>query len=173
MTTATPSKLIGQCPPDFTFKVLGPNGASTSTRLKQILSNGLPTVVNFYTSWAWACPTTAKKIEAMASDPTYAEKVNFLLMNLSDDEGDEGDDRARSFGEKHGIKACKMCILDPQNLPDAYQVRGISHTTLIIAKGMLRQNLDGNAELLREQLDEVLSTPGAGADGAEVGTPRR
>ena len=67
----------------------------------------------------------------------------------------------------------KMCILDSQNLPDAYQVRGISHTTLIIAKGRLRQNLDGNAELLREQLDEVLSTPGAGADGAEVGTPRR
>merc|ERR1719191_524601 len=167
------AQLVGHNAPDFLFEILGPNGMSSSTTLTQVLSNGRPTVVDFYTSWCKACPVTARKIEAMAVDPRYVGKVNFLLMNL---EGDEGSEPARTFCEENGIKVCKQCVLDSENLPDAYGVQGIPHKTLIDEKGIVRQNLDGNGELLSKHLDEVLSAGASGgypAKVADVASPQK
>jgi thiol-disulfide isomerase/thioredoxin len=155
MATPSPNALVGQVAPDFTFQVLGADGVSSSTTsFGAVRKNGLPTVIDFYTSWCKAYPETAKKIDAMAKDPKYAGKVNFLLMNL---EGDEGDELARSFGKEHAIEASAMCVLDSDNLPEAYAVKGIPHKTLVDATGIVRQNMDGKSELLPEHLDLVLA----------------
>ena len=138
MATPSPNALVGQVAPDFTFQVLGADGVSSSTTsFGAVRKNGLPTVIDFNTSWCKAYPETAKKIDARAKHPKYAGKVNFLLMNL---EGGEGDELARSFGKEHAIEASAMCVLDSENLPEAYAVKGIPHKTLVDATGIVRQN---------------------------------
>ena len=148
------SVLIGQNAPDFSFEVIGADGVFFNTSLSQLLLDDLPIVMFFGASWYEDYPAVVKKLEAKAEAIASTKRVNFMLMNL---DGKGGRDLAQASREEHGIQICRMCHLDPKDLPEAYGVQGILHQTLIDAKGIVQQNLNGDAMFLFRHLEEVLA----------------
>jgi len=50
----------------------------SQTTLLKLVSNGLPTVIDFFTTWCAACPSAAKKIEGLASGKYAGAQVQPL-----------------------------------------------------------------------------------------------
>jgi len=112
MALAAANQLIGKKAPDFPITVLKADGAVETTTLRELTSNGLPTVLDFFTTWCAACPAAAKKIEAIASG-SHAGRSNFILVSL------EGEDGVLEFAKAHGIERCLMAAIQDDDLAAA------------------------------------------------------
>nr|WP_242019092.1 MULTISPECIES: thioredoxin family protein [unclassified Trichocoleus] len=54
--------------------------AQTSTPLEVALSNGKPTLMEFYANWCTSCQAMAKDLGELKQE--YAESVNFVMLNV-------------------------------------------------------------------------------------------
>jgi len=148
MATAAAKAAIGKRAPDFTLAVRGENGEFTETTLLKLTSNGLPTVIDFFTTWCAACPAAAKKIEGLAAGE-YAGRCNFVIACL------EGEDGVSDFAKQHGIEKCIVAgIEDVDDVIDHLGVKGLPHLTLIDGNQVVQRNYEAN---LPADLDAVLS----------------
>merc|ERR1740117_1013605 len=128
MATAAAKALVGKLAPDFPLVILGKNGDLSRTTLSKLTSNGLPTVIDFFTTWCKACPTAAKKVEALATGE-YAQRCNFIIACL------EGEAGVLDFAKQHGIEQCIVAgIEEVDDVIDALGVKGLPHLTLIDSK---------------------------------------
>jgi len=149
MATSAAKAAIGKQTPDFPLVVLGKNGEISRTTLHKLTSNGLPTVIDFFTTWCGACPTAAKKVEALATGD-YARKCNFIIACL------EGEDGVLDFAKQHGIDRCIVAALDEvDDVIDGLGVKGLPHLTLIDANQIVQQNCEAN---LPEDLDSLVAS---------------
>eukprot|EP00746_Dinoflagellata_sp_MGD_P074000 gnl/MRDRNA2_/MRDRNA2_29952_c0_seq1.p1 gnl/MRDRNA2_/MRDRNA2_29952_c0~~gnl/MRDRNA2_/MRDRNA2_29952_c0_seq1.p1 ORF type:complete len:569 (+),score=118.79 gnl/MRDRNA2_/MRDRNA2_29952_c0_seq1:85-1707(+) len=148
MATAATKAAIGKKAPDFTLAVLGENGEFSETTLRKLTSNGLPTVIDFFTTWCASCPAAAKKIESLATGE-YAGRCNFVIACL------EGENGVLDFAKQHGIEKCIVAgIEDVDDVIDNLGVKGLPHLTLIDGNQVVQQNYEAN---LPADLDAVLS----------------
>jgi len=120
-----PKDIIGSTAPDLAVEVLGA-GNSTEVLLSTLRPSGKALVIDFFAPWCASCPAAAKRMDEIA--PQYLDKATFLLVCV---EG--GADGARDFANKHGIKHCKVAAVDDDALPEAYDVSGLPHHTLLSA----------------------------------------
>merc|ERR1719265_2033559 len=105
MATPAAKAMVGKQAPDLKLQLLSKTGEVSRTTLSKLMSNGLPTVVDFFTTWCAACPAAAKKVEALASSD-YAGKANFLIVCL------EGEDGVMDFVKTHGIENCAVAAIE-------------------------------------------------------------
>lgn len=54
--------------------------AETSTPLTQALSNGKPTLMEFYADWCTACQAMANDMGELRQ--TYGDRINFVMLNV-------------------------------------------------------------------------------------------
>lgn len=54
--------------------------AENSTPLEVALSNGKPTLMEFYANWCTSCQTMAPTLEELRTD--YADRLNFVMLNV-------------------------------------------------------------------------------------------
>ncbi|OLQ13435.1 hypothetical protein AK812_SmicGene2551 [Symbiodinium microadriaticum] len=72
--------LVGQEAPNID---LIEQASGSQTTLKEFLAkNKKPTVIDFYQNFCPACGPAADKIEQLAGDAKYKDKVNFMLVNM-------------------------------------------------------------------------------------------
>jgi ribonucleoside-diphosphate reductase subunit M2 len=90
-------------------------------------------VLDFYTCWCTKCPETAKELDAVAAKDTTG-KTAYIIVNLENDADD-----AMEFYEKHGLEHVISCVIDDDQLPAAFGVKGIPHKC-VIEKGIVTQN---------------------------------
>jgi len=148
MATAATKAAIGKQAPDFPLLVLGANGEFSQTSLVKLMSNGLPVVIDFFTTWCKACPAAAKKVEALAAGE-YAGQCNFIVACL------EGEDGVIDFAKQHGIEKCIVAALeDVDDLIDDLGIKGLPHLTLIDANRLVHCNYDAQ---LPEDVEAMLS----------------
>jgi ribonucleoside-diphosphate reductase subunit M2 len=149
MATAVAKAIIGKQTPDVKLQVLSTTGEVSRTSLFKLMSNGLPTVIDFFTTWCKACPAAAKKLEALASSE-YAGRANFLIVCL------EGEDGVMDFVKMHGIENCMVAAIeDLDDLPEELGIKGLPHLTLIDANRVVQRNYDAE---LPEDVDAMLVT---------------
>jgi thiol-disulfide isomerase/thioredoxin len=68
MATSAALAMVGKQSPDIKLQVFSKTGETSRTTLFKLMSNGLPTVIDFFTTWCKACPDAAKKLEALTSN---------------------------------------------------------------------------------------------------------
>merc|ERR1719160_1885383 len=103
--------IVGKQCPDIKLQVFSKNDEVSCTTLFELMSNGLPTVIDFFTTWCTACPAAAKKLEALAASD-YAGQANFIIVSL------EGEDGVMEFVSAHGIENCVVAAIeDLDDLP--------------------------------------------------------
>jgi len=142
-----PADLVGCAAPDFPLSVVGPNGV-TRTSLQALRPVGQPAVLDFFAPWCKSCPAAAKQLEGLASGD-YAGQCLFLLVCVDGEEED-----VRDFASKHGIRACTVAWVDPDELPEGYGVSGLPHHTLVGRDGVVKRNFK---VALPDDLDEALA----------------
>merc|ERR1719207_76910 len=136
MATAATKAAIGKQASDFPLLVLGANGEVSRTSLVKMMSNGLPVVIDFFTTWCSACPTAAKKVEALAAGE-YAGQCNFVIACL------EGQDGVLDFAKQHGIEQCTVAAIEDVDVVIGdLGVKGLPHLTLIDANRVVQQNYE-------------------------------
>jgi thiol-disulfide isomerase/thioredoxin len=153
MATAAAKAAVGKQAPDFPLVVLGQNGEVSQTTLRKLTSNGLPTVIDFFTTWCAACPTAAKKIEGLATGE-YAERCNFVIACL------EGEDGVLDFAKQHGIEKCIVAAIEEvDDVIDHLGVKGLPHLTLIDENQVVQRNYEVNlpADLDLNSLADVVT----------------
>lgn len=57
--------------------------AEASTPLDVALSNGKPTLMEFYANWCTSCQTMAPDLDALKQE--YGDRVNFVMLNVDND----------------------------------------------------------------------------------------
>jgi len=140
------SAAIGTKVPDCSLSVVSKNGEVKQSTLHELMSNGLPMVLDLFTTWCKACPEAAKKVEALAGK--YPGQCNFVIACL------EGPDGVHDFAKEHGIEKCILAGLeDGDDLIDHLGVKGIPHLTLIDSNRVIFRNYDVQVP---EDLEEML-----------------
>jgi ribonucleoside-diphosphate reductase subunit M2 len=148
MATSAALAMVGKRSPDIKLQVFSKTGETSRTTLFKLMSNGLPTVIDFFTTWCKACPDAAKKLEALTSK--YAGRANFLVVCL------EGEDGVVDFAKTHGIESCVVAAIeDLDDLPEDLGIKGLPHLTLIDANKVVKHNYSAK---LPEDLDAMLCT---------------
>jgi ribonucleoside-diphosphate reductase subunit M2 len=133
---AAQAAAVGTQVPDCQLVVLGKNGEVRQTTLHELMSNGLPTVIDLFTTWCQACPAAAQKVENLATGQ-YKGKCNFIIACL------EGPDGVLDFAKQHGVETCIVAGLeDGDDLIDHLAVSGIPHLALIDTDRVVRGNYD-------------------------------
>jgi ribonucleoside-diphosphate reductase subunit M2 len=146
---AVQAAAVGTPIPECSVSVLDRNGEVRQTGLRELISNGLPTVIDFFTTWCKACPAAAQKLDALAGGQ-YRGQCNFIIACL------EGPDGVLDFAKDHGIETCILAgIEDGDDLIDHLGVKGIPHLTLIDANRIVRYNYDVQ---LPEDLEKMLAS---------------
>ncbi|CAD7947189.1 unnamed protein product [Amoebophrya sp. A120] len=119
-------KLVGKNLMDFPITVIDKEtGKGKSSSIAELSQQYEHLVLDFYTCWCTKCPDTAKELEGLATK--FSDKnVAFLLINLEND--DEG---AGKFCKDHGITKCISSIVDDDEIPEEYGIKGIPHKCVV------------------------------------------
>jgi len=149
-TEMAPSAIIGSMAPDFKITIVE-DGSSRTSSLSEVRS-GKSMVMDFFAPWCKACPAAATKMEELASGDRSSD-CNFLLICV-----DGSEDDVREFAKSNNITRCVVASVEDDDVPDAYNVSGLPHHTLISAGGKVVKNFE---VALPADLDEMLASPPA------------
>ena len=100
---------------------------------------GKPLVVNFWTTWCGPCRSELPGFDAAAK--TYADKIDFMMVNLTDGYRDTVDD-VKAFVEESGF-SFPVYFDTQQSAAAAYDVYGIPQTVFIYADGSVMRSYVG------------------------------
>jgi len=148
---AAHSEVIGNRLPSVELSIL--THESTDTRqvaLSSLQERGSALIIDFFAPWCKACPKSAQQLESLAVAGMVdgiTRKCQFLLVCV-----DGNADDARAFASKNGITRCQIATIEDDTLPEALNVTGLPHLTLISPDGTVARNYDVS---LPEDLDAV------------------
>ncbi|CAE7424024.1 HCF164 [Symbiodinium natans] len=121
--------LVGQEAPDI--QLIEQASGSTTTLKEFLAKNKKPTVIDFYQNFCPACGPAAEKIEQLAGDEKYKDKVNFMLVNMG------SRDDAVKYAKERNLKDAWHGHGKP---PSDYGVMYIPHKVLIDSDGKVVKN---------------------------------
>mmetsp|Transcript_34686 Transcript_34686/g.62972 ORF Transcript_34686/g.62972 Transcript_34686/m.62972 type:complete len:293 (+) Transcript_34686:111-989(+) len=121
------SELVGNSPPDF--KLLLTTGESRN--LSEIVREGRPVLITFYSNFGAGCEKAVSEVEANAA--FYEGKANLLLVNCDDL------DHAYAYTRKMGLTS--GCPHGSANVPSEYGLCYYPHRTLIGKDGRILMNV--------------------------------
>mmetsp|Transcript_22842 Transcript_22842/g.53847 ORF Transcript_22842/g.53847 Transcript_22842/m.53847 type:complete len:204 (-) Transcript_22842:226-837(-) len=135
--------LVGQEAPNIE---LIEQASGTQTTLKEFLAkNKKPTVIDFYQNFCPACGPAAEKIEQLAGDAKYKDKVNFMLVNMG------SRDDAVKYAKERNLKDAWHGHGKP---PADYGIKYIPHKVLLDSDGKVLKNFKVD---LPEDLESLLT----------------
>ncbi|CAE7899874.1 HCF164 [Symbiodinium microadriaticum] len=121
--------LVGQEAPNID---LIEQASGSQTTLKEFLAkNKKPTVIDFYQNFCPACGPAADKIEQLAGDAKYKDKVNFMLVNMG------SRDDAVKYAKERNLKDAWHGHGKP---PSGYGIKYIPHKVLLDSDGKVLKN---------------------------------
>eukprot|EP00391_Amoebophrya_sp_Ameob2_P005302 CAMPEP_0178991846 /NCGR_PEP_ID=MMETSP0795-20121207/5769_1 /TAXON_ID=88552 /ORGANISM="Amoebophrya sp., Strain Ameob2" /LENGTH=524 /DNA_ID=CAMNT_0020683629 /DNA_START=220 /DNA_END=1794 /DNA_ORIENTATION=+ len=124
------SSLIGEKVPDFPVLMMDTKETASVAEICEKYEN---VVLDFYTNWCGKCPEAGKQLGALAAADKSGKNA-YLLINLENDQSD-----AVSFVEKHGLTNLTSAVVDDEELPKQFEIKGIPHKT-VIQNGIVTQN---------------------------------
>ena len=100
---------------------------------------GKPLVVNFWTTWCGPCMSELPGFDAAAK--TYAGKIDFMMVNLTDGYSDTVDG-VKAFVEENGY-SFPVYFDTQKSAATAYDVYGIPQTVFVYADGSVMRSYVG------------------------------
>ncbi len=132
--------------PDFSFV----DGEGAEHRLSEY--RGKPVILNFWASWCGPCKLEMPHFQA-AWD-TYAEQIQFLMVNVSSGMGDSREKSSKFLTD--GNYTFPVFYDDSSEGTIAYGLRGVPMTVFIDAEGYIQNVARGM--LSKDQLENAIQS---------------